>query len=136
MPFDRKEYMKKYRIDNKEKIRKDRLIYDENNKERILELRRKSNYQSPNHNDNIKKYNSTEKGIKSRKINSWKNQGLISDDYNEIYERYINCNNCEECNIELVSGGINKTNTKVMDHNHNTGEFRNVLCCKCNNIRN
>ena len=137
MPFNKKEYMRQYRIDHKEKIAQQNREYKTNNKEKISEDRKKYNetYICENAKENQKKYNLSEKGIKSRKINSWKSQGLKSDNYEEIYEKYINSVNCEECNIELTWGGVNKSNTKVMDHNHMTGLFRNILCCKCNNKR-
>tara|TARA_R110000782_G_scaffold36184_3_gene86209 strand:+ start:42 stop:449 length:408 start_codon:yes stop_codon:yes gene_type:complete len=134
MPFDRKEYMRQYRIDHKEKIRTDRLKYDEENKEKISEYRKKYNetYICENAKENQKKYNLSEKGIKSRKITSWKSQGLKSDNYEEIYERYKNTEECDNCGIELNQDGAT---TKVMDHSHITGEFRNILCISCNNKR-
>ena len=39
--------------------------------------------------------------------------------------------NCELCGVELT-GGENKKTRRAMDHEHSTGEFRNVLCNYCN----
>ena len=35
--------------------------------------------------------------LKSLRINNWKKRGIICD-YNEVYEKWINCSNCESCN--------------------------------------
>lgn len=79
----------------------------------------------------MKQYRLTEQSIKSQKIGSWKHYGVICDDFDKLYNYYINCWNCEKCGIELINGrhGANK---KTLDHNHKTGEFRNVLCNTCN----
>tara|TARA_A100001391_G_scaffold126651_1_gene86644 strand:- start:1704 stop:2000 length:297 start_codon:yes stop_codon:yes gene_type:complete len=85
------------------------------------------------HREYHKKYRLTPKGLKSERIAKWKVRGLIGD-YEEIYDVYINTNFCEECHIPLIEG-LYGFNRKVLDHNHETGEFRNVLCCGCNTRR-
>ena len=60
----------------------------------------------------------------------WKEQGLIGD-YEAIYNRFINTNNCDLCNI-LLKRGKGGSNIKCMEHNHTTGEFRGICCHKCN----
>jgi len=107
-----KEYMKEYREKNKEKIKEQRKEYREKNKEYY------------------KEYNQTETGKKSCRITNWKKRGIKSDDYNSLYDYYINCKNCELCNVELVEGLDN--NSKCLDHDHESGLFRNVLCRSCN----
>ena len=78
-----------------------------------------------------KKYRQTENGIKKRRIDCWKFSGVISDDFDKLYERYINTEICDNCEIILICG--NKApNRKTLDHNHETGEFRNILCNTCN----
>lgn len=105
----KKEYDKKYREANKERIK-------EQNAERS------------------KKFRQTEKGKKNQRIKTWKFKGVICDDFNKLYNYYINCKFCEECNVELIEGcyGANK---KCLDHDHTTGLFRNVLCNTCNGNR-
>jgi len=67
---------------------------------------------------------------KTEKINDWKHKGLI-DDYEMVYERYINTIHCDLCNVELTTG-VSKFG-KCMDHCHISGKFRNVVCKTCNN---
>ena len=66
------------------------------------------------------------------KIRKWKKPprsgglGLISNDYNAIYNRWKNSTHCENC-------GHNYSYWyKCMDHCHLTGVFRNILCHSCN----
>ena len=68
---------------------------------------------------------------KSGAVGCWKNRGLI-DDYEKVYETYINTNNCMKCNIELTNGKPCKSTTKCMDHDHNTGLYRSIICHSCN----
>tara|TARA_R110001632_G_scaffold72816_4_gene168031 strand:+ start:1197 stop:1622 length:426 start_codon:yes stop_codon:yes gene_type:complete len=71
--------------------------------------------------------------IKSRKIASWRNQGLIltsKEEGNEIFDRYINSTHCEKCKKKYKS-----TLDRQMDHSHDLnqyGYFRNILCRSCN----
>ena len=102
-PEKRKAYLKKYRQDNKEK----RAAYN-------------------------KEFRKTPIGIKTQTISSWKRQGLITDDIDAIYERYLNSTNCECCGNEYKK---EKKSNKHMDHCHKTGKFRNILCRNCNQLR-
>ena len=70
-------------------------------------------------------------GLKTHRISNWKHRGVRSDDYNELYDKYINTKTCEECSIELIEG-IFGSNKRTLDHNHHTGQFRKVLCNSCN----
>tara|TARA_R110002074_G_scaffold136987_1_gene281881 strand:- start:63 stop:485 length:423 start_codon:yes stop_codon:yes gene_type:complete len=58
----------------------------------------------------------------------WKSAGLVMDNFEEIWTRYINTDKCELCNKDFL-----KRSDRVMDHCHTTGKFRNVVCRACNN---
>jgi len=75
-------------------------------------------------------YDQTPKAKMNKTIGQWKFKGLISDDYELIYNRYLISETCEECNKPYTT-----KNKKCMDHNHETGTFRNILCNACNTNR-
>ena len=60
-------------------------------------------------------------------IYNWRRRGLIYDDYDELYEVYINTMGCQHCQIEFT-----KNNRRCLDHNHETGLFRKIVCHRCN----
>ena len=67
--------------------------------------------------------------IKTRTIKTWKKRGIIHDDYEALYEKYLNTSHCELCNVLLEGNGKTK---KCCDHDHENGKFRNILCNNCN----
>lgn len=79
----------------------------------------------------MKEFRASEAGKKSARISNWKKMGLKSDDYDMVYDDWKSTTHCEECDVELVEGneGANK---KCLDHDHETGLFRNVICHICN----
>ena len=58
---------------------------------------------------------------------SWRRKGLITNNFDEIYNKYIYATHCELCNKQFPN-----TKDRQMDHNHETGEFRNIVCQICN----
>jgi|GEM_PF-3215343 len=60
-------------------------------------------------------------------IKNWKRIGLIYPDYDELYQTYINTLECQHCLKEFKS-----TRDRCMDHDHQTGQFRMIVCKKCN----
>ena len=60
-------------------------------------------------------------------IYNWKNRGLIYDNYDELYEVYINTTECQRCKKEFT-----EKNKRCLDHDHTTGLFRKIVCHRCN----
>jgi hypothetical protein len=133
----KREYDKEYREKNKEKITEYKKEYHQKNKEKVNErCKEYSKEYRKNNKEKIsqyyKEYGLTEKGKRSFTIRGWKYQGLICDDYDEMYDKYIIAENCEECEVKFEGNGRNQ---KCLDHDHTTGLFRNFLCKSCNNKR-
>ena len=77
-----------------------------------------------------KEYRKTPAGLKMNRVSTWKSNGIISDDWNATYERYINTKLCECCNNKFKS-----SMDKHLDHCHQTGKVRYVLCRNCNQLK-
>ena len=131
-----KEQKKKYYQEHKQEIQEKNKKYHEEHKQKILEKKKEYNEvhkkEKQEYDKKYKKiYATTENGKKYNKINMWKYKGVISDDYNELYDKYINATECELCKTPIIEGrGL--IGKKCLDHNHETGEFRNILCGHCN----
>ena len=87
----------------------------------------------------IKEYRNSDRWIKSSRISNWKTGGLIEGEWNgipytydDIYELYLSTDNCDFCHRELTYDKKTSSTTKQMDHDHETGLFRNIICNRCN----
>ena len=101
-----KEYQKEYREKNKEKAKQ---------KER--------------------EYRQTEAGKKSARIRQWKYKGIITEDYDTLYEKYLNTKNCELCSVVLTTSRYTTKTTRCLDHDHDITDrdnVRNIVCHSCN----
>jgi len=122
-----KESVKKYNLNNKEKNKEKSKKYYENNKEKIKDKRKERNKK-----DYQKEYRKTPTGYKTTKKTQWKAFGLNMNNFESIFKRYMQTSNCDNCKVLLTIDRISTKTTKCMDHDHQTGEFRNVLCHCCN----
>ena len=79
-----------------------------------------------------KKYRQTEEGDRATRISSWKTiLGVKHDNFNELYEHYINTHSCDVCHYVF-----DEHNRRCLDHDHETGLFRQILCNRCNIMDN
>jgi len=71
---------------------------------------------------------------KSQTRYRWTRYGMNFIDkehFEYIYNEYIHATNCDLCNKLFP-----KSQDRQLDHCHNTGDPRNIVCCRCNSIRN
>ena len=124
--------MEKYYQKNKEAIKQRAREHYHHNKEDIL-LKKKDYYKKNREakREYQNKYYHCPEKHKNNRISDWKKRGVIHDDYSALYDKYINTNECELCKIPITQGkGL--IGKKCLDHDHKTGEFRNILCGHCN----
>ena len=103
-------YYEKNKVYLKEKAK----LYRLENKEKVRASKKKA-------------YN-TAKGLKQNRVRGWKNQGIICD-YDVVYDIYINTHICDNCKKEF-----GKSTNRNLDHNHETGEIRGIICNRCNGL--
>tara|TARA_Y100000592_G_C5434826_1_gene300189 strand:+ start:852 stop:1313 length:462 start_codon:yes stop_codon:yes gene_type:complete len=125
----KKEYGSKHKKEKSEYNKK----YREENRDKLIQYSKEYN---DKHKQEAELYRKSEIGRKNSRIRDWRRMGVISDDYDKLYEKYINTTTCDSCNIQLTENiKYNTSTTRCLDHNHETGQFRNVLCNKCNVLR-
>ena len=138
----KKEHQRRYRENNKDKIKKTRDVWNENNREAKKEHQRR--YRENNkdkvkksragwyekNREHINKYQLERLEKKENKMKQmiyvWKRAGIISDDWNSIFNIWYEATECWCCNKFFEKGD------KCLDHDHETGEPRAILCRVCN----
>ena len=126
MPRDKekqKEYMRLRYIANKEKIKEYYRLKYIANKEKIKEYYVANKEKIK---EKMKAYYQTPQGKKNHSMNDWRSRGVNNVD-DELYNKYINTHCCDVCSKEFKS-----SRDRCLDHDHETGDFRQVLCHSCN----
>tara|TARA_R110000772_G_scaffold11572_4_gene36103 strand:- start:9618 stop:10118 length:501 start_codon:yes stop_codon:yes gene_type:complete len=110
---------------NKEQYKKHNKKYRELNKDKLNEYNREYS-KTYDQTSAIKKYHSSDKGIKALKKSKWKQRNVDISDFDILYERYIKCSKCDFCKKDI-------TKYKALEHNHYSMEVRGIVCRGCNN---
>ena len=97
------------------------------------EVQKRADDKRKNNPDRIKYMNALHQQphiIKSRRISTWKRRGVIHQDFDTLYQSYLESTICGRCNIPF--NNTVKATSRCLDHDHLTGEVRAFLCSVCN----
>lgn len=121
--YDRKEYQKKYREEHKEEYLRYSSEYRKNNKDKYHALSKK--WRETNH-------KSIKVRLEDKDRHLQRTFGITIGEYKVLFDSQNgNCAICKnpESIIDGRNGGIRNL---AVDHNHETGKVRGLLCTKCN----
>ena len=137
--FNEKEYMKKYRIKNKEKLREYGEQYYKDNKEILLERSKQWVKDNPEKCKKISKryYEKNHKELIERarrwtKDHPEKLKEKNLSRYNLSYEDWVKMWVSQDGECAICKEPFAKQSEAHVDHNHETGKIRGLLCVKCN----
>lgn len=133
IPTNVHEGYKRHRATLKYDRKEQNMQYYEKNKEAIL--RKQADYrETEEHKKTAAEYRKSENGKRRNKISKWKQNGVKEEDMNALYDVWKEATNCADCDVILIEGGTGH-NHKCLDHDHETGSFRGVVCHRCNIVR-
>lgn len=72
------------------------------------------------------------------KCASWRRKGIKlreGEDWDSVWIHYYITEECEDCGCKLTWDKKMTATRKCLDHDHQTGFIRGVVCCGCNNRR-
>ena len=135
-----KNYMREYRLNKMTQEQKDREkethnLYVKTEAGHQAKKKASNNYHARNKDDETykqkqialaKKYSRSERGLQTRRVRVWQSYGMRCDNWDALYERYLETPNCELCNIDI------STEKRSLDHDHNSGYPRFIVCNVCN----
>ena len=128
-PEEQKEKQRLYNLKNKEKTKDWRIKNKDKRKEYNKQWYLKNKDKRKEYN---KKQYQTPEGKKSQRISHWRQRGVMCDDWDALYQKYLDTHLCELCSCPLTEDTISTSTTRCLDHCHDSGLFRNVLCWGCN----
>ena len=60
-------------------------------------------------------------------IKDWKRRDIEDEDLSSVYDYFITQTHCWICDVKY-----DKKNLRHLDHDHESGEIRYIICYKCN----
>jgi len=141
----RKQYLREYARAHREQTNASKQRWREKNRQHTRDYAR--DYYSKNKEQYAAKYeeNKEEKAEKSRayhasaqgkkkhQISYWKRRGLIHDDFDSLYDEYINKRECDKCGEEFGQRGDGTGTYICIAQKFGTKEVESVCCYKCMN---
>jgi hypothetical protein len=109
------------------------------NKEKIKE-RARANYlaNKEKRNAQMKAWREAnpERAKRNDLISRWRERGVVCDDFDALYDQYLAATHCADCGVEFAGEyGDGSGAYRCLDHCHETGAFRDVVCPGCNQRR-
>lgn len=81
--------------------------------------------------DRVKQYNTEESGYRAGRAKLFRQYGITMEEFDSMYVEQRGL--CKICgNPETVLGSGGKVKTLAIDHDHETGQVRGLLCNNCN----
>lgn len=119
------EISKRFRERHPEKVKETQKKWREKNKDKLKEKNKitNSNRDKDKHNEYMKEWRK-KKPYNSKNADLKKCYGITIDDYNKKLEHQDY--KCAICNMPQGKRAL------AVDHNHSTGQVRDLLCHKCN----
>ena len=113
----------------KQKAKERSRAYYLANREKVLA---RSKEKAEERKEYFREYARSERGRKSNRIACWKRWGIKCEDWDSLHTKFMECEKCEECEREFGTWKDGTRSDKCLDHDHETGLFRNILCRDCN----
>ena len=112
---ERRAYNRQYYQKNREKLKAQTREYRKNNLEKLTKRERAF------HKTRINKFD--------YRVKTWMGQGIKSQEWENVFQRYTSTMMCDCCGVDFEGKGKFK---KSLDHDHLSGEVRNIICHDCN----
>jgi hypothetical protein len=136
---ERRDYHRAYYQANKEKRDAKNRAWREANPERVKANKRawhEANKEKRDAQSKAWREANPERTHRYNIISSWRKAGVVCDDFEGLYDQYLAATNCADCGVEFegeIGDGLGRY--RCLDHCHDTGAFRDVVCVGCNNRR-